>query len=285
MLRRVTLALSLALAVGRFNDNKTVWGQDDDQIVVTIKADCDMATTHVNVLADRFTFSCKAWNWREEWETVVVDFVTREDVKPDAKLKCAKRDRTAGYLDQVTCKVDKFHAGHLWDRLTWEEQALDLRYDWGLTETSDDFGDDPGSAAYATPFDQPYAGSEDKVKSYSAAELRAATDVYDAVFADVRWPFCNLCDFYANAVVDAAERFPGVLEDEATGLSARFAVLDGFDAHRDLARRHHPDKHRRPDSVRKASATMQALNSAYQALKDGPNRRQYRADVLAGRSD
>ena len=237
MLRRVTLALSLALAVGRFNDNKTVWGQDDDQIVVTIKADCDMATTHVNVLADRFTFSCKAWNWREEWETVVVDFVTREDVKPDAKLKCAKRDRTAGYLDQVTCKVDKFHAGHLWDRLTWEEQALDLRYDWGLTETSDDFGDDPGSAAYATPFDQPYAGSEDKVKSYSAAELRAATDVYDAVFADVRWPFCNLCDFYANAVVDAAERFPGVLEDEATGLSARFAVLDGFDVHRDLARR------------------------------------------------
>ena len=53
----------------------------------------------------------------------------------------------------------------------------------------------------------------------------------------MRWPFCNLCDFYANAVVDAAERFPGVLEDEATGLSARFAVLDGFDAHRDLARR------------------------------------------------
>ena len=52
MLRRVTLALSLALAVGRFNDNKTVWGQDDDQIVVTIKADCDMATTHVNVLAE-----------------------------------------------------------------------------------------------------------------------------------------------------------------------------------------------------------------------------------------
>ena len=152
MLRRVTLALSLALAVGRFNDNKTVWGQDDDQIVVTIKADCDMATTHVNVLADRFTFSCKAWNWREEWETVVVDFVTREDVKPDAKLKCAKRDRTAGYLDQVTCKVDKFHAGHLWDRLTWEEQALDLRYDWGLTETSDDFGDDPGSAASTTAF-------------------------------------------------------------------------------------------------------------------------------------
>ena len=174
MLRRVTLALSLALAVGRFNDNKTVWGQDDDQIVVTIKADCDMATTHVNVLADRFTFSCKAWNWREEWETVVVDFVTREDVKPDAKLKCAKRDRTAGYLDQVTCKVDKFHAGHLWDRLTWDDA------EWTYA------GKQTESYAYLQTYDHVYDGHESSVKSYSPRELDRAVADYDAVFACVK---------------------------------------------------------------------------------------------------
>ena len=237
MVRLLCAVLCPAVVFGRFNDNKTVWGQDDDQIVVTVKADCNMETTQVTVRPDRFSFSCQAWNWKEEWETVVVDFVTREDVVAVSDMACVKRDRTAGYLDQVTCKVDKVHRGHKWDRLTWEEGALDLRYDWSLTETTDDFGEEPGAGAYATPYNQPYVGSEDLVKSYSPAELRAAVDVYDAVFADVRFPFCNLCDFYGQAVTDAAERFPDVLRDEATGLTARFAVLDGFDAHRDLARR------------------------------------------------
>ena len=83
----------------------------------------------------------------------------------------------------------------------------------------------------------------------------------------------------ATRKLDAARHY------RALGLPSTAGTPDIKKTYRDLARRHHPDKHRRPDSVRKASATMQALNSAYQALKDGPNRRQYRADVLAGRSD
>ena len=40
-----------------------------------------------------------------------------------------------------------------------------------------------------------------------------------------------------------------------------------------------------PDSVRKATEAFKTINAAYQALKDSANRRKYRADVLAGRTD
>ena len=157
MLRVFVLWSVPFLVSGRFTDNKTVWGQDEDEVIITIKADCKMETHSVEVVADRFTFQCEAWNWREEWETVKVDFVTREDVVPSSFSACSKRDRTAGYLDQVTCRLEKYHQGHLWDRLTEVAGALDLRYDWGNTATTDDYGEGPEAEAWATAFDAPYA--------------------------------------------------------------------------------------------------------------------------------
>ena len=65
MVRLLCAVLCPAVVFGRFNDNKTVWGQDDDQIVVTVKADCNMETTQVTARPDRFSFSCQAWNWKE----------------------------------------------------------------------------------------------------------------------------------------------------------------------------------------------------------------------------
>lgn len=202
------------LMLGSASASAALWSQDEDEVVIYVAADCDMATVVAAARSDGFSFECNAGG-----SAVSVAFESREDLVAGG-AECAK----AG--DRVACTLSKYHGGHLWDRLALDEAGGAWTYAGKQTESS----------AYATRFDAPYA-DVDAVKSYTRAELAAAVDAYDAVFADIRFPWCQLCDYYAPAVGDAADRVVGALRAAGTpDLEVRFAVLDGVDAHRGLAR-------------------------------------------------
>lgn len=158
-MRRIGLLLGMCAAASGSN---AMWSQDEDEVVVYVTADCDMDGHDLTVAADRFAFACTAGG-----NAVAVEFVPREDLVA-GKGACAKSD------DRVLCTVSKFHAGHLWDRLTWDDA------EWTYA------GKQTESYAYLQTYDHVYDGHESSVKSYSPRELDRAVADYDAVFACVK---------------------------------------------------------------------------------------------------
>ena len=116
------------LMLGSASASAALWSQDEDEVVIYVAADCDMATVVAAARSDGFSFECNAGG-----SAVSVAFESREDLVAGG-AECAK----AG--DRVACTLSKYHGGHLWDRL-WDFpfDCLDFHSDSLDLNTSPDF--------------------------------------------------------------------------------------------------------------------------------------------------